>query len=298
MLHVNTIKISNQMLSLISELDEFKGAWAALENHTTALQLLGDVADYGQNFKAILGPWHDSPLTVDMIKKLHGAITGGQNSTYRSTDFPLVVQQGERIIGTLETASADDINVLMSKLVEWTQNALSEGTLHPLLVIALFSSVFVQISPFEKGNQRLSRLLMTLLMLKAGYTYAPYSSLESVLQSNLQAYFDAMHYTQETLEDETPNWEPWLMYFLNMLKDHKDRLKTRMDQSGKAVAGLPALSAKIMKLFEKQNRWTMKEIEQKTRGKRSTLKLRLKELVDDGYLTRHGKARATWYAKV
>jgi DNA-binding IclR family transcriptional regulator len=43
---------------------------------------------------------------------------------------------------------------------------------------------------------------------------------------------------------------------------------------------------------------SMKEIERLTRGKRSTLKLRLKELVEQGYLMRHGQARSTWYSRI
>jgi Fic family protein len=54
---------------------------------------------------------------------------------------------------------------------------LERGKLHPLIGIALFIVVFLEIHPFEDDNGRLSRILTTLLLLRAGYTCIPYSSL-------------------------------------------------------------------------------------------------------------------------
>ena len=56
MIGLNAIAITPDILRLISGIDEFKGLWTALDRHTTGLQLLGDVADYGANFKRVLGP--------------------------------------------------------------------------------------------------------------------------------------------------------------------------------------------------------------------------------------------------
>lgn len=42
--------------------------------------------------------------------------------------------------------------------------------LHPLLIVAVFVVVFLAIHPFQDGNGRLSRVLTTLLLLRAGYS--------------------------------------------------------------------------------------------------------------------------------
>jgi len=65
---------------------------------------------------------------------------------------------------------------------------IEKGQLHRLLIIALFVVVFLEIHPFQDGNGRLSRALTTLLLLQAGYAYVPYSSLESVVEHNKEAY--------------------------------------------------------------------------------------------------------------
>ncbi len=298
MLNLENIRITPQLLNLICEIDEFKGSWSALESQTTALQLLGDVANFGQNFKAVLEPWQSQPLSEELIKKLHGVATGSKNSAYKSADFPLVIQRGREIIGSLDVSTPEEAEVLMAKLIEWTQETLEGETLHPLVVIALFTAIFLQICPFEKGSQRLARLLIVLLMFKAGYSYAPYSALDPVLNEKMQDYFEALQHTQQSLESGKADWGPWLSFFFGLLKDQKDHLQERLEKGGDKIADMPALSTKVLKLFESNERLSMKEIERLTRGRRSTLKLRLGELVHGGYLMRHGKARATWYARV
>ncbi len=299
MLNLKTIKITPEILKLISEIDEFKGGWNALERHTTDLQLLGDVADFGQNFSAILEPWQNKPFSEEIIKTLHKVVMGKKGGgEYKVKEFPLIIQNGNKIIGSLDTASVEDAGVLMSKLVPWVDEILQNHRAHPLLVIALFTAVFLQVCPFDTGNQRLARLLIVLLMFRSGYAYAPYAALEPLMNEYANEYFGALSYTQETLEAGKPDWDRWFLFFLRLLKEQKLTLEMRIDARGDQITDMPALSGKVLKLFDNHARLSMKEIERLTRGRRSTLKLRLGELVSGGYLQRHGQARSTWYSKV
>lgn len=298
MLNLDKIRISPQTLQLISEIDSFKGAWAALEKHTTTLNLLGDVAHFGRTFKSVLEPLQNKEITEDMARQLHRIATASkEKSVYRNADVPLTIQKDGRVFGRLETAPPDEAAALMGKLIPWLNEAMNEKKHHPLIVISLFTSVFLQISPFEKGNQKLSRLLMTLLMFKAGYSYAPYVALEPLLNERLEEYYKTLAAVQESLQSGRADWEPWLIFTLNWLKDQKDVLARKLDAGGDAMAAMPALSTKVLKLFEDHDRLSMKEIERLTRGRRSTLKLRLGELVEHGHIVRHGQARSTWYAR-
>jgi len=299
MLGLKTVQITPKMLRLVGEIDEFKGAWAALENHTTSLQLLSDVSAFGRNFKEIASGWQDQPLDVELLCRLHAAFTGSKKvSIFKEEATKLEITSGDDVIGSLNVASPQEVRSLMPRLMKWTADEFEKGELHPLFIVAIFTGVYLQFCPFEKGNQKLARLLVILLMFKAGYSYAPYSTLDALLQERGEDYFKALQHTQKTLATGKIDWDIWLEFFFEILKEQKDKLKTRVDNGSSEIVGMPGLSTKVLKLFDKHDRLSMKEIERLTKGKRSTLKLRLGELVAGGYIVRHGKARATWYAKV
>lgn len=299
MLGLQNVKITQNMLNLVGEIDEFKGAWSAMENHTTSLQLLADVSSFGRNFKEIAKSWQGKPLDEELLCKLHGMFTGTKTaSMYKTENSPLNIYGGVGIVGTLESATPKEVRALMPRLMIWVEDAFEKREFHPLFVIAIFTAVFLQLCPFEKDNQKLARLLVILLMFKAGYSYAPYSTLDVLMQERASDYYKALAYTQKSLASGKVDWDVWIEFFLTLLKTQKDKLKIRVEKGGAEIANMPGLSTKVLKLFEKHDRLSMKEIERLTRGKRSTLKLRLAELVEGGYLIRHGQARATWYSKV
>lgn len=299
MLSASKIHITPKMLSSIAAIDEFKGAWGALEKHTTALNLLGDVANFGQNFRTLMEPLREKRVDWDMLARLHMVVTKQTAPEgIRTENVPVSVRMGDEILGSLDTAEPEDVSALMGNLLSWLDRALEDPDFHPLLVIALFDAIFLQIAPFTQGNQKLMRLLTTLLLLKKGYDYAPYISFEQVVSGRSPEYYAALVAVQTNIEEGRMDFTPWIDFFLGVLAAQKEELRLRMARSGKTVTGLPTLSLKVMKLFENKERLQMKEIERLTRGRRSTLKLRLGELVDQGYLKRHGQARSTWYSRV
>ena len=118
-----------------------------------------------------------------------------------------------KIATIFETATPFATSRLMTELIEWYAREKREGVLHPLMAIAVFVVVFLEIHPFEDGNGRLSRVLTTLMLLQAGYAYVPYSSLKTVIEQNNQSYYLALRQTQGTIRLEAPNWQPWLLFF-------------------------------------------------------------------------------------
>jgi Fic family protein len=158
--------------------------------------------------------------------------------------------------------------------------------------------VFLAIHPFQDGNGRLSRILVTLMLLRAGYDYVPYASLEHVVEENKELYYKALRRTQTTLKTDSLDWEPWLRFFLRVLKKQKNNLEFKVEQ-GKLNndVELPTLSVKVLKYFDDHERLTISEIVQLTDANQNTLKVRLRELVNAGRIQRHGKGPATWYSK-
>ena len=167
------------------------------------------------------------------------------------------------------------------------------------MVIGIFTAIFLQISPFEQANMKTARFLLLLLMLRSGYSYAPYIPVDRSMEKRAKQIFEALEYTQVSLESGKPDWSVWLDCFFSVLQDQAETLKGRLEgQQQVDPAQLPPLSARVMKIFESHDRLQMKQIIAMTGGRRSTLKLRMGELVDNGYLKRHGDRRATWYSRV
>jgi Fic family protein len=96
-----------------------------------------------------------------------------------------------------ETATPFETPGWMKELVDWFNRSVEEETQHPLILIGIFIVVFLAIHPFKDGNGRLSRVLTTLLLLRAGYGYAPYSLMEGVIERNKDSYHLALRRAQQ-----------------------------------------------------------------------------------------------------
>ena len=169
MLGLNKLQITPTLVTQLCDIDEFKGYWRAMDKHTTGLNLLNNFAKYGAEFNTILSELKDHPISTKNIKALHG------NQNYKATDNQLLItNETNDLVGILDTAPPDQVEPLLEKLTDWVNEALDKQSLHPLLIIAAFTGIFLQISPFEKDNRKLASIWAQILMLKSGYDYAPY----------------------------------------------------------------------------------------------------------------------------
>ena len=111
-----------------------------------------------------------------------------------------------------------------------------------------------------------------------------YSSLESVIEQNKEAYYLALRQTQGTIRSDAPNWQPWLVFFLRSLPNRSDDLKTRW--SGKNLCWLPCRNSrcKIVEFAREHGRVTIGEAIKLTGASRNTLKQHFRSLVELGHL--------------
>jgi Fic family protein len=181
------------------------------------------------------------------------------------------------------------------------RDARKLGRLHPLFIVAVFIVTFLEIHPFQDGNGRLSRILTTLLLLQAGYSYVPYASLESVIENSKEAYYLALRQTQTTIrrkpgQEWAPNWQPWLMFFMRALQQQKSRLAEKIEREKLMMAAMPELAAKIVDIARMHGRVTIGDVMRTTGASRNTLKEHFKRLVTHGHLIRYGTGKGTWYS--
>jgi Fic family protein len=262
-----------------------------------------EVAGYADVTELVFSSWQDIALTENHIKQLHRDLLvysekdAWHRGNYKTTSNSVVAfdEQGAQIGVVFETATPFDTPRLTTELVSWLQDERSASLLHPLLLIGLWVVVFLEIHPFQDGNGRLSRVLTTLLLLQAGYAYVPYSSLESVIEHNNEAYYLALRQTQGTIRSGAPDWQPWLMFFLQALAEQVTRLNKKVERENLVLAALPELSLQIVEFTREHGRITMGDAIKLTGGNRNTLKQHFRALVERGNLNQQGSGRGVWY---
>jgi len=263
-----------------------------------------EVAGYARLMDLVFEAWQDIPFNENHIKQLHQILLQHSRKDERhrghyktsSNNVAAFDQDGVQVGVVFETATPFDTPRLMDELVAWVDDERAKAELHPLLVIAIFVVVFLEIHPFQDGNGRLSRVLTTLLLLQAGYSYVPYSSLESVVEANKEAYYLALRQTQGTIRSHAPDWQPWLMFFLRSLAEQVQRLEKKVEREKIVLAPMPELSLHIVEFAREHGRITMAEAIRLTGSNRNTLKQHFRALVERGNLERHGSGRGAWYA--
>lgn len=266
-----------------------------------------EVAGYAELMDLVFSSWQDIPFTENHIKQLHQILLrhSEKDSWHRgnyktnSNSVAAFDETGAQIGIVFQTASPFDTPRLMTELVAWVNQEREQQVrtpLHPLLAIALCVVVFLEIHPFQDGNGRLSRVLTTLLLLRAGYAYVPYSSLEGVIEQSKEAYYLALRQTQGTIRTAAPNWQPWLVFFLRSLSEQVRRLEKKVEREKIVLAALPELALQIVEFTREHGRVTIGEAIKLTGASRNTLKQHFRNLVEHGHLNQRGSGRGVWYA--
>lgn len=346
MVPFDSIIITPEMLNLISEVDEFKGAWqqagrltpdrlsalkrvATIESIGSSTRIEGaklsdheierllfqvnkktfqtrdeqEVAGYAFVCEQMDNHYLSFPLTENMIKQLHTWLLQYTDKDERHRGeykkIPIRIEafdsQGKNIGVIFETTSPLETPIKMQELIEWTNDAFEKKILHPIIIIGLFIVLFLAIHPFQDGNGRLSRLLTTLLMMKSGYLYSLYSSLESIIEENKESYYPALQRTQTGWQNHQPDWNVWLLFFLHCLQRQKKHLEVKLEKERILLKTLSPLSLQILELLRSHGRLKIGEIVVLTHANRNTLKKMLATLVREQYIIRNGAGKASWY---
>ena len=346
---IESLTITPEILSLIAEIDEFKGAWRALgqlapeqlsslkkvatiESIGSSTRIEGsklndkevevllsnleiqqietrdeqEVAGYSSVMNLIFQSYTDIPLSENYIQQLHAVLLQHSEKDYwhrgNYKNSPNHMEafdvQGKSLGVVFKTSSPFETPIRMRDLVDWAGQAYAEKKLHPLLITAIVIVEFLAIHPFQDGNGRLSRVLTTYLLLREGYHYVPYSSLEAIIEQSKEGYYLALHQTQLTLKNENPDWQPWILYFLRALRHQKNKLEAKVEQENLLLIQLPELSLQILQLVKSRGRATISDIVTITNANRNTIKKHLETLVRTKHLKKNGVGKGTWYSSL
>ena len=114
--------------------------------------------------------------------------------------------------------------------------------------------------------------MTALLLLRAGYAYVPYSSLESVIEHSKEGYYVALRKTQGTIRTDVPNWQPWVLFFLRALQQQMKRLAEKIERERIVLSAIPELSVQIVEYAREHGRVTIGDMVALTGTTRNKLK--------------------------
>lgn len=255
-------------------------------------------------YRDVLNTIHESyeyiPISNNYILQLHRDLfkygerkIGGR---YKNTQNSIVEKAKDgNIIERFKALSPYETPAAIEQICDELNKALDKGEIDSLVLIPIFIHDFLCIHPFNDGNGRMSRLLTTLLLYRQGYVIGKYISLESKIEKNKESYYAALEKSSLGWHENKENPIPFVKYILRMILAAYIDFEERVDYLDEKLPTIElvrnAVDSKLGK-FTKNDIMELVPIVGKT-----TIENMLKQLIEEGYITRYGKGKATFYVK-
>lgn len=105
----------------------------------------------------------------------------------------------------------------IEELCKAFEQALATEQIDPLILIPMFILDFLCIHPFNDGNGRMSRLLTLLLLYRAGYIVGKYISIEKLIETTKDSYYECLQLSSLKWHEEENDYEPFVKYMLGVV---------------------------------------------------------------------------------
>lgn len=264
-----------------------------------------EVAGYADLLGRIFDHWQTLKITEGQILHFHKILLNfsekdkTHKGAYKTADNKVVMRKedGAEVV-IFEPTKPYLVKKEMDDVIYWLHDEMERKETHPLILIANFIFEFLAIHPFTDGNGRLSRALTTLLLLKTGYTYAPYISLDEIIEEKKIEYYLALRRTQSKHKTKKEDITEWLNFLLGALLEQVRRAKAIMEEDQPEKL-LSERQLAVYQLFQTET-LSVSEISRllKDAIPMATLKQALPRLVALRLIEKIGSGRSTRYRKL
>lgn len=256
-------------------------------------------------YREVLSTVHDSyeyiPIRPNNILQLHRDLysfssnnTGGK---FKNTDNVIAEsgkdgQQRVRFVPVPAFQTAEAMEVLCAEF----NAAIERAEYDPLLLIPMFILDLLCIHPFNDGNRRMSRLLTLLLLYRSGYIVGKYVSMEMLIEKTKETYYEALQSSSIDWHEDKNDYTSFVRYYLGIVlkgyNEFQDRIEHLRCRKLSKADRVKAVFDKKLGIIKKSDIATLCPDISET-----TIERTLKELLEEGYIEKVGKGRATGYAK-
>lgn len=203
-----------------------------------------------------------------------------------------VKDSGEQIV-RFKPLDPFETPMAIEAICESFNREIDSCEIDPLILIPAFIIDFLCIHPFNDGNGRMSRLLTTLLLYRAGYVVGKYVSLESKIEKTKASYYEALEKSDINWNSEDNDITPFLKYMLGtILAAYRDFEEKVILVEGKNSA-IDLVRNAVNNTIGKFTKSDIMELVPSV-GKTS-IENSLKTLIGEGVIGREGKGKATFY---
>lgn len=196
-----------------------------------------EVGGYYDTLETIIENSKDIDLTISNIHTLHNLLLkySSKDDRHRGkfkelTNKVVAAYPDGTTRVIFNTTEPFLVEKEMTELVEWTNRAISNEEIHPLIIIATFIYEFLSIHPYQDGNGRLSRLLTNLLLIKLDYKFVLYVSFEHIIEQKKAAYYQALMEGQRNRYKEEERIDKWTLFFLESLSELILKLEQKLKE--------------------------------------------------------------------
>ena len=238
------------------------------------------------------------PIKSSYILQLHQVLyrysQRGIGGRFKNTQNYIaeVRENGEQIVRFMpldpfETPTAIDA------ICESFNREMDSCEIDPLILIPAFIMDFLCIHPFNDGNGRMSRLLTTLLLYRAGYVVGKYVSLESKIEKTKTSYYEALKKSDINWNSEENDITAFIKYILGtVLAAYRDFEERVIIVEGK----IPAIDLVRNAVNNTIGKFTKSDIMERVPSiSKASVENALKTLMNEGGIAREGKGKATFY---
>ncbi|WP_265089795.1 Fic family protein [Psychrobacter sp. H7-1] len=211
--------ISSRMEGTISTLDEIMQYEADYgDNDGSSSQVRSDIVEtvlYQRTLKNVQAAMSDGyPLSKSLLRTMHEQLLsrgrGAQKSPgeFKKEQNYLADRHKKSIL--FVPISPEKLDEGLDRLFEYINNDDSPV----LLKTAVSHLEFEALHPFQDGNGRIGRMLITLMLWSSKTISAPHFYISGYFEENKDIYIDLMREVSET-----GNWNNWCMFFLDAVKN-------------------------------------------------------------------------------
>lgn len=154
------------------------------------------------------------------IKELHRLILQGITSSEKKGTLGKYKEKDNKIVNSVGSVvfvppSYTETKKYMDELVDY-MNDVNDG-INPLIKAAIIHSQFESIHPFEDGNGRVGRLLITLYLYKAQVINFPFFYMSEAISQDKRVYYNML------TESRSNSYDEWIRFFLKkcVVQAHK-----------------------------------------------------------------------------